>query len=447
MKSSLKPVYLTLALLLAAATVGCGTANSQAIQASGQIEATEVAVAPELSGRVVAVNVKEGDPVKTGDPLLRLDDSLLQSEKQAAQAQLDSAKASVQAAQATLEAAQAQYDMTLSNALATDQPTRLNLWKGSKPGEFDQPIWYYSKAEQIKAAQAQVDTAKQALEEAQSNLSDVEKKASNTDFLSTEDKLAKARLAFQVAQNVLNSASNASNNQELHNAAQTNFNDAKRALQDAQNAYDDALTGQAAKDVLTARAKASVRQEAYDATLDALRALQTGADSPEVTAAAKAVDQAKSTLEQAKSAVAAAQANAEAINTQIEKLTVRAPMDGVILVRSIQNGEVLQAGMTALTIGELNPLKVTVYIPENQYGQIKLGDKANLSVDSFPNETFNATVTRIADKAEYTPQNVQTKEGRQTTVYAVELSVDNAEGKLKPGMPTDVAFTNQTAQK
>ena len=104
-------------------------------------------------------------------------------------------------------------------------------------------------------------------------------------------------------------------------------------------------------------------------------------------------------------------------------------MDGVVLVRSIDVGEVIQAGMPAMTVGKLDTLKVTVYIPEDQYGQISLGEKATLNVDSFPGENFTATVTRIANQAEFTPQNVQTKEGRQTTVYAVELSVDNSRWK------------------
>jgi HlyD family secretion protein len=63
-----------------------------------------------------------------------------------------------------------------------------------------------------------------------------------------------------------------------------------------------------------------------------------------------------------------------------------------------------------------------------------------VGVDSFPTQLFFAKVTRIADQAEFTPRNVQTAEGRQTTVFAVELSVQNATGLLKPGMPADVTF-------
>jgi len=63
-----------------------------------------------------------------------------------------------------------------------------------------------------------------------------------------------------------------------------------------------------------------------------------------------------------------------------------------------------------------------------------------VKVDSYPQEAFTATVIRVADQAEFTPRNVQTVEGRRTTVYALKLSVPNPEGKLKPGMPADVTF-------
>ena len=147
-------------------------------------------------------------------------------------------------------------------------------------------------------------------------------------------------------------------------------------------------------------------------------------------------------MDQAQAAVKEAEAQLALLDLQMEKLTLHAPVDGVVLTRSIQPGEVIQTGMTVMTLAKLDRLKITVYIPEDRYGEVKLGDSASLSVDSFPGETFSASVTRIADQAEYTPRNVQTKEERQTTVYAVELSVENPDGKLKPGMPVDVTFEN-----
>ena len=440
----MKKLALIFVLLFAILTASCGSADSAAVQASGQIEAKEIAIAPELSGRVVEVNVTEGNSVKAGDPLLRLDDSLLLSEKQVAQAALDSASANLKAAQATLDSAQAQYDLVLSAALAVEP--RQDMWKQSKPGEYDQPVWYFTKEEQIQSAQAEIDKAEVALEKEKTQLSEIGKKAGSAAFLEIEKKLSDARTAFEVAKVVLDRTNGASDGTNLHDAAQAAFDDAKIDLKNAQKDYDDALTTDGAKDVLKARAKMEVARERYYAALDVLRTLQTGEDSLSVVAAGRAVDQARALFVQSQSAVTAAQAGLDLIDTQMDKLTIRAPMDGVVLVRSVEAGEVLQAGMPILTIGNLDSLKVTVYIPETQYGQISLGQQATLSVDSFPNETFTALVTRISDKAEFTPQNVQTKEGRQTTVYAIELSVDNVDGKLKPGMPVDVIFENDATK-
>ncbi len=374
--------------------------------------------------------------------LFRLDGALLQAQRQTTSAALASAQAGVQTAQAGLDAAQAQSDLVLSNALADAQPDRVAIWSQTRPSDFTQPTWYFSKAERIQSTQAEVDSAKTDLDNAQSNLNNVEQKAGSALFLNAEQKLSDARVTYQISQGVLDQTNGASDGQGLHDAAQSTLDDAKTALDNAQKAYDDTLTTTGAQDVLTARAKVAVAQEHYAAAMDALRALQTGADSPTVTAAAKTVDQAKAALAQAQAAVDQAQADLQLIDAQIGKLTVLAPQDGVVLTRSVQPGEVLQAGMAAMAIGDLAKLTVTVYIPENRYGQIKLGDPATLSVDSFPGQSFNAAVTRIADQAEFTPQNVQTQQERQTTVYAVQLTVSNPDGKLKPGMPADVTFAN-----
>jgi membrane fusion protein YbhG len=438
--------FLLLTLLLAA----CGPAQSTDLQASGQIEATEIAVAPELSGRVVDVLVAEGDSVKAGDPLLSLDDSLLQAQKGTLEAGLDVANANVAAAQSALDMAQLSYDQTLSAALAAVQQTRITDWRTLPPDAFDQPEWYFTQNEQISAAQADVESAKAALDDAQANLTAVIQGKDNATFLEAEANLATARATFLSAREVNSRSqglsdvkltdSEKSDYDKLKSAATDTYDDARDALNRAQDAYDTLLGTQAAKEVTKARAKLSVAQERYYLALDGLRTLQTGADSPEVVMAQQTIDQAGTQLDAAKASVKQVQAQLSELETQMVKLTVSAPQDGVVLTRSVQPGEVAQAGMTVMTIAKLDTLKVTVYIPEDRYGEVKLGDSATLSADSFPGESFTASVTRIADQAEYTPRNVQTKEERQTTVYAVELSVDNPDGKLKPGMPVDVTF-------
>jgi HlyD family secretion protein len=426
------------AMLLAAA--GCGSGKSQALQASGLIEAETVNVAPELSGRVIEVMVEEGQSVQAGDELLRLDDELLQAQRRVSEASLATAQASLQAAQTGLDSAQIQYDLTLDVALAQESATRQREWAQTPPDEFDQPLWYFGKAERIAALQAEITDAEQFLADAQSSLEAIRLQDTSADFLRAETALAQARQRFQIAQQLRQSTVYASDGQELRDAANQEYDDAKEALDIAQQAYDEALTTQAAQDLLEARARMAIAQAEYDAARTTLRALQSGADSGEVKLAGQAVAQAQAAVEQAQATIAQAQASLDLLDLQIKKLTVRAPMDGVVLTLSVRTGAVLQAGMTALTIADLSQMTVTVYVPEDRYAEVSLGDTASLVTDSFPDETFRAVVTRIADQAEYTPRNVQTKEERQTTVYAIELSIDNPDARLKPGMPVDVTF-------
>jgi multidrug resistance efflux pump len=152
------------------------------------------------------------------------------------------------------------------------------------------------------------------------------------------------------------------------------------------------------------------------------------------------LSQAKARLGSAQTAVAQAQAELDLVDAQLKKSIVYAATTGIVLSRNIEPGEVIQPGASVMTIGEIANLRITVYVPEDQYGNINLGELAQVSVDSFPNETFSGTVVYIADKAEFTPRNVQTAEGRRTTVFAVELTINNPEDKLKPGMPADVCF-------
>ncbi len=101
----------------------------------------------------------------------------------------------------------------------------------------------------------------------------------------------------------------------------------------------------------------------------------------------------------------------------------------------------MAVGAGLLSIGQLEDLHITVYLPEDRYGQLALGDSAEVRVDSYPDEVFEAVIVRIADQAEFTPRNVQTEEGgRRTTVFGVELSVRDPDGRLIPGMPADVDF-------
>jgi multidrug efflux pump subunit AcrA (membrane-fusion protein) len=116
---------------------------------------------------------------------------------------------------------------------------------------------------------------------------------------------------------------------------------------------------------------------------------------------------------------------------------ITSPIDGVVLERLVEPDEFAAPGSTVMVVASLNTLTLTIYVPEDLYGQISLGQSIPVTVDSFPGETFSGKVIFIADQAEFTPRNVQTKDSRETTVYAVKLALALSGGKLKPGMPAD----------
>jgi HlyD family secretion protein len=114
------------------------------------------------------------------------------------------------------------------------------------------------------------------------------------------------------------------------------------------------------------------------------------------------------------------------------------PISGDVLLRSSQPGEIANPGQTVMTLLDRDRLKIKVYISEKFLGMIKVGQGVGILIDSFPDKVFPGEITAISDKAEFTPKNIQTKEERVKTVYAVTVSSDDQGGILKPGMPCDV---------
>ncbi|MBX3037565.1 MAG: efflux RND transporter periplasmic adaptor subunit [Anaerolineales bacterium] len=400
--------------------------ESDSITASGSIEAVIVNISPEIAGKVIDVNAREGDSIKKDSPLLSLDPNLLTAQQAVAQSQLDSANAA-------LASAQLKYDQTLEAALAAQSAQRAKDWQTSAPSEFDQANWYIDQANQITAAQTELENAKASIDQANDALTDAINNLNNSEYVNAEQRLAEARAAFLIADSVKTQADRASQSGGLSDAANDYYEDALDELNAAQEAYNDLLDTDSAGDIEYARGQVLVAQQRYDAAYARLLTLQTGEYSPAVLSAAQALNQAKTTVEQA-------EASLSLIEAQLSKLNIAAPIDGVILTRNVEPGEFIQTGGTALTMADLNQITITVYVPENLYGQISLGQTASVKVDSFPDETFNATVIWISNQAEFTPRNVQTVEGRSATFYAIKLSVDNVDGKLKIGMPADVIF-------
>lgn len=162
-------------------------------------------------------------------------------------------------------------------------------------------------------------------------------------------------------------------------------------------------------------------------TLAQLGRQQIQVQSAEREALAQQVEQAESVLAEQQS--------------YVQHFTVRSPLPGAVLTRTVELGEWVNVGTPLFTIVDLDQLYLKVYIPEPQIGLVALEQDARVYVDAYPEQAFPARVTKVAQQAEFTPKNVETKEERVKLVFAVEVSLrENSGGVLKPGMPGDAVI-------
>ena len=124
-------------------------------------------------------------------------------------------------------------------------------------------------------------------------------------------------------------------------------------------------------------------------------------------------------------------------DTQINDMVVVSPIDGVVLVKSAEIGEVLAAGTTVVSVGDIDHPWLRGYINEPDLGRIKLGDTAQITTDSFPGKTYPGRISFIASEAEFTPKQIQTREERVKLVYRIKIEAANPRHELKSNMPVE----------
>ena len=140
--------------------------------------------------------------------------------------------------------------------------------------------------------------------------------------------------------------------------------------------------------------------------------------------------------------IARSKANVALIDTQLGDTIAVSPVDGVVLVKAADVGEVLAPGATVVTIGDIDHPWLRGYVNETDLGKVKIGSKVRVTSDSFPGKQYNGHVSFISSQAEFTPKQIQTSEERQKLVYRIKIDVDNPQHELKSNMPADaeIAF-------
>ena len=145
----------------------------------------------------------------------------------------------------------------------------------------------------------------------------------------------------------------------------------------------------------------------------------------------------KEELDVDRSNVRQAHQNLEMSRIRLSYTVLRAPFNGVVLVRQAELGEVVSPGTPIVTLADLDHIWLRVYLPETDLGKVRWGQDVDIRTDTYPGKLYHGRVSVIASDAEFTPKSVQTEQERVTLVYRIKVDVENPNYELKPGMPAD----------
>lgn len=196
------------------------------------------------------------------------------------------------------------------------------------------------------------------------------------------------------------------------------------------------------------------KQAQQNARLANLTADRTETLFKQGSATQQQVDETRTRKEVASSQLAAARKQVESLHAESSRLLaslalldrqiqdgmLASPIDGTVLLRSVEPGEVLGVGATALRLADLSRLELRVFLDVDDVDRLPLGEEVTVLVDALDGQKLTGRVSWISSEAEFTPKNVQTRNARSQLVYAVKVEVDNPEGRLSIGMPAEVVL-------
>jgi HlyD family secretion protein len=186
--------------------------------------------------------------------------------------------------------------------------------------------------------------------------------------------------------------------------------------------------------------KVDTEQDRYNALLrqrdEVVAALAVARSTvEEAVASQKKIDAAEMSVAALKENIKALEASKKQVEAVLAELTLKSPLDGHVVEKIANEGEVVGAGMPVVTLIDPRTLYLKIFVDTLENGKIKLGDKAVIFLDAYPDRPIEAKVVRIAQKAEFTPKEVSVRSDRIQRVFAVHLKPLKPDPLLKLGIP------------
>jgi len=349
---------------------------------SGNIEVATVDVSFKIPGKIERLLVEEGDFVREGQLIATLEHRDLLAQRAKAEAALEAIRSRIPAIEKTILFQDQATLQEIAQAQAAAEAARAKL----------QQLLSGSRPQEIEAAKAAVDQAYAELEKRRADMMRA-KSLFQSQYISAQE-WDSARTAYEAAR-------------ANHQRAKENW-----AL---------VMEGPRREEIEQARAQ-------VEETQARLRLAQ--AQRLQIEILKKELDTAQAQVKEAAAAISV-------IESQIEYCNLRAPMNGVVLVKNSEPGEYAVPGGPVITLGDLERPWLKAYIHEAELGKVKLGQKVAVTTDTFPGRIYEGRITFISSEAEFTPKNVQTAKERVKLVYRIKVSLANPRNELKPGMPAD----------
>ena len=352
------------------------------LRLSGNIELTQVDIAFKSPGRITALNIKEGSTVTKGQILAEIDRVSLSSQKDREQAGVEAAHAQlaqmITAIQFQRESIEC--DLQLKRADLRSAEARLAELNAG------------TRSQEIKAARSQVDDLKTWLDQYKRDFDRAQILFKNEDISAAQ-----------------------------YEQFRSKYESTTQSLRQAEQRLALLVEGPRKETVEAARAQVERAQAAI--RLAEANRIELKRREQELAVRRAEIERAK--------------AGVSIIASQLADTTIDSPIDGVVLVKSAEQGEIVAAGATIATIGDIEHPWLRAYIGEKDLGRVKLGTQVKLTNDSFPGKVYIGKITFISSEAEFTPKQIQTQQERVKLVYRVKIEVENPNRELKSNMPAD----------
>lgn len=406
------PVLLILAVgtWAGVAYLGRHKSASDVVLASGTIEALQVSIASKIPGRIERLLVDEGNTVRAGSVLVTIEGREVQAQLEQARAALDATRAGLEQARAALAMQQQQVESSVAQAQAVLDAARARVPQAQET----EALTAAQSSLAVAQAEAALQTSMASSTAAKANLEKAAADLTRLEPLYKEGAISAQQLDAARA---------------AKDAAQGQYEASQRAVRHAEATLNLARANQRQVEIrqrdVTA-AQAQVRQAEA-----ALRTAQAGE---------LMIVQRRAGVAAAEAQVAQAQANVQYLLAQQRNLVITSPIDGVVISKHANVGEIVGAGVPVLTVADLDQVWIRLFIPLPRLGEVALGQRAEVTTDALSGESFTGKVTEINQQAEFTPKNVQTREERVKLVFAVKVRLSNPKHRLKPGMPADAVI-------